>query len=511
MRRTPPAFAASNNNSGNSMIRNGKDIANGTVISTQVCVIGSGPAGITAAWHLQKAGVKVTLIEGSRDFRGRAMSASWPDKVLLYNGTADGLFATNEPDFLIQPYADNQNGAWERERIFGGTSWHWAQTRPLDPITFESRPGFPGWPISRQELDPYYQQAATFCVLYSDDFSAEYWANLLGAKVPNLAGFEAAMYQFVGPSYRVFSTRTFGDGITIGQSAADVILNASLLDIDHDQGVVRSLTVASMNDRSQKDTEFTIKADVYVLACGAVANARQLLLSKAGNEHDQVGRYFMCHPLSRDAVISASGYLCDDEKSLMDGKWFAGSRAGNPWSDQNGVTLTGRFSPNAEKQLELGIGSCWFWDGDGQYYFEMAPNPDSRVTLADTRDPVFGQQQTHITWQLGQRDADTYNKTTKLFEASVGACGGTTSFPDWATVKSQLEVNGHHIGTTRMSADPTQGVVDANLKVHSLANLYVAGSSVFPSTGISNPTFTIIALAIRLADHLTGVMGRRPA
>ena len=82
------------------MIRNGKDIANGTVISTQVCVIGSGPAGITAAWHLQAAGLKVTLIEGSRDFQGN-LPASWPDKKLLYNGTADGLFATNEPNFLI--------------------------------------------------------------------------------------------------------------------------------------------------------------------------------------------------------------------------------------------------------------------------------------------------------------------------------------------------------------------------------------------------------------------------
>ena len=63
------------------MIRDGRDIANGTVISTQVCIIGSGPAGITAAWHLQKAGLKVTLIEGSRDYRaaGDNFQASWPD------------------------------------------------------------------------------------------------------------------------------------------------------------------------------------------------------------------------------------------------------------------------------------------------------------------------------------------------------------------------------------------------------------------------------------------------
>ncbi|HEY1137759.1 MAG TPA: GMC family oxidoreductase [Xanthomonadaceae bacterium] len=75
----------------------------------------------------------------------------------------------------------------------------------------------------------------------------------------------------------------------------------------------------------------------------------------------------------------------------------------------------------------------------------------------------------------------------------------------------QLTVNGHHIGTTRMSTDPAGGVVNADLKVHSLDNLYVAGSSVFPSAGISNPTFTIITLSIRLADHLAARFGKTAA
>lgn len=491
------------------MIRNGKDIANGTVISADVCIVGTGPAGVTAAWHLQKAGLKVTLIEGSRDFDNN-VPASWPDKVKLYNGTADGLFAANEPQFLIRPYAGNTNPS-ERERIYGGTSTHWGgQSRPLDPITFEKRPGFPGWPISRADLDPYYSKAAIFCKLYSDNFTAEYWANVLGADVPRLPGFDTEMYQFIGPNYLNFATRTF-DGITIGESAVDVILNASLLNIDQAQGAVSSLTVASMNDQSQKATTFAIKAGVYVLACGAVANAQQLLLSNAGNEHDQVGRYFMCHPLSQYGVITAYNYLTAGELRLMNGQTQVGARDDNPWVDPNGVTVTGRFSPNAEQQVKLGIGSCWFWAGGGQYYFEMAPNPDSRVALADTRDPVFNQQQTHITWALGPRDEDTYNQTTQLFKAAVNARKGTVYFPDWASVKSQLVVNGHHIGTTRMSSDPTQGVVDANLKVHSLANLYVAGASVFASAGISNPTFTIITLSIRLAEHLSGKLSGRSA
>jgi choline dehydrogenase-like flavoprotein len=139
----------------------------------------------------------------------------------------------------------------------------------------------------------------------------------------------------------------------------------------------------------------------------------------------------------------------------------------------------------------------------------MTPNPDSRVTLADTLDPVFGQPQTHITWQLSPNDEATYNKSTQLFKAALKKHPkADPTFLSWDNVQSHLTINGHHIGTTRMSADPTQGVVDANLKVHSLLNLYVAGSSVFPSTGISNPTFTIITLSIRLAEHLSGVLGK---
>ena len=78
------------------MIIDGRTIPNGTQKSTQVCIIGSGPAGITAAWQLQKAGIKVILIEGSRVYN--TVSESWPDKVLLYNGVSDGLFKPNEPE-----------------------------------------------------------------------------------------------------------------------------------------------------------------------------------------------------------------------------------------------------------------------------------------------------------------------------------------------------------------------------------------------------------------------------
>ena len=488
------------------MVRNGRDIASGSEVSAQVCIIGSGPAGITAAWHLQKAGFKAVLIEGSRDY-GTQWKDSWPDKTRLYGGQAVGLFASNEPEFLILPYGGNQNSAWERERVFGGTSVHWGgQSRPLDPIDFEARPGFPGWPVNRADLDPWYAAAASFCNLHGDDFSADYWAGVLGAEVPKLQDFDVCMYQFMGGDYLNFATRTFPGGSTIGDSPVDIILNASLLGIEHQQGSVRRLRVASMDDGASPKpaTEFTVRADTYVLACGAVANAHALLVSDAGNEHDQVGRYFMCHPLSDPGVVQVSGsYLDPAESRLMGGQTPTGE-----WRDANGVRVNARFTPDAEAALRLGIGRCWFWANYSQYYFEMSPNPDSRITLASSFDPVFGQAQARIDWQLSPRDQTTYEQTTKLFSDAVGQRGGQVYAASWDAVQPTLVVNGHHIGTTRMSSDPADGVVDANLKVHGLDNLHVAGSSVFRTTGVSNPTFTIIALSIRLADHLRQTLGK---
>lgn len=133
----------------------------------------------------------------------------------------------------------------------------------------------------------------------------------------------------------------------------------------------------------------------------------------------------------------------------------------------------------------------------------MTPNPNSRVSLADSSDTVFHQKQSKITWELTEADEQIYKKSAQLFKEAVDNLGGDIDITPWEYVKNQLVINGHHIGTTRMSDKPEEGVVDPNLKVHSLDNLYVAGASVFPTAAISNPTFTIIALSIRLADHLS--------
>ena len=494
------------------MISNGKDIT--TPQKAQVCVIGSGPAGITAAWELSKAGLDVILLDGGRQLdysRGGYFMKSWPDKVKLYNGVADGNFSKNESDFLILPYVGHTYPTRERERVYGGTSTHWGgQSRPLDPIVFEKRPGFPGWPITREDLDPYYAKAVTLNHLYGDygtngtNFTAEFWVSEIQkqgqqAAVPHLENFNAEMYQFMGTQWLNFATRPF-DGKAIGDSSVRVIVNATLLNIVEQGGSVRGLKVASMNDdqqNPQKATEFTVTADVYILACGAVANARQLLLSGVGN--NLVGHYFMCHPLSQSSIIETTQtYLSAAENNLMNGGDWS-----DPTNNINGIT--GRFIANADTARSNGIGRCWFWANNqfdsAPMYFEMAPNYDSYVALDNTPDPVFGQPQTHIHWAFSALDKKTYETNCSLFKQ---ATNGAISHPSWESQADQWTVNGHHIGTTRMSAStaPTEGVVDQNLKVHGVDNLYIGGASVFASAGISNPTMTIITLSIRLAEYV---------
>ncbi len=136
---------------------------------------------------------------------------------------------------------------------------------------------------------------------------------------------------------------------------------------------------------------------------------------------------------------------------------------------------------------------------------EPVPNPDSRITLGEERD-ALGQRIVHMDWRLSEADKRTFQRSEELLGIELGRSGV-------GRLRNSLELEGsewpdgllpgwHHMGTTRMHSDPRQGVVDAKCKVHGMANLYVAGSSVFPTYGYVNPTLTIVALAIRLADHV---------
>jgi choline dehydrogenase-like flavoprotein len=138
--------------------------------------------------------------------------------------------------------------------------------------------------------------------------------------------------------------------------------------------------------------------------------------------------------------------------------------------------------------------------------FEQRPNRDSRVLLDTVRD-AFGQRRIRMDWRLSDTDRRTATRALDIAAREFGRIGlGRTRIRvdvanggDWP---GEIKGSDHHSGTARMSATAKTGVVDKDCRVHSIGNLYVAGSAVFPTIGYANPTLTIVALALRLADHL---------
>jgi choline dehydrogenase-like flavoprotein len=145
---------------------------------------------------------------------------------------------------------------------------------------------------------------------------------------------------------------------------------------------------------------------------------------------------------------------------------------------------------------------------------ETTPNPASRVTLGEERD-ALGMPRVRVDWRINSGDRRGLGRLYEVMRQELARLGLGRLVEDPAVDSDGWPVSFssgmHHMGTTRMHDDPQQGVVDANCRVHDLANLYVAGGSVFPTGGIANPTLTIVALALRLADHLKqtdGAAGR---
>jgi choline dehydrogenase-like flavoprotein len=138
---------------------------------------------------------------------------------------------------------------------------------------------------------------------------------------------------------------------------------------------------------------------------------------------------------------------------------------------------------------------------------EQAPDPDSRILLADDRD-VLGLRRAKADWRIGELERRTAAAITRLIGAEFARLDiGRIKLEPWVQdehmpLADALTETYHYIGTTRMADDPRQGVTDRNCAVHGMRNLFVAGSSVFPTAGQANPTLTIVALALRLADHL---------
>lgn len=142
---------------------------------------------------------------------------------------------------------------------------------------------------------------------------------------------------------------------------------------------------------------------------------------------------------------------------------------------------------------------------------EQAPDPDSRVTLGESRDR-HGQRRLRVDWRMNALDQTSIATSLRFMRDRMEASGcGTIAFDDAAleeAVAASVPVGGHHIGGARSGATSRTGVVDENLRVHGVDNLYVASAACFPTSSHANPTLTLVALSLRIADHLKSLLAK---
>lgn len=451
--------------------------------TTELAIVGAGPAGLVLARELSEF-TPVLLIESGG-------VAPDPQVAALQEGESTGI------DYPLTE---------TRSRGFGGSSSLWAgYCAQFDPHDFAPRPWVAdsGWPFGAEELTPYYSRAAKLLNLGHADFDARAITARAGSRLP-LDGRQLAptLWRFGTPIQRFgesFQT-DFASSSTITTlthaTVADIRLGAGL---DH----VAELEIRTLNGRRGH-----IRPAMVVLACGGLEtprillNANRQLACGLGNGHDLVGRYFMEHP-----------HFTIDAFELLQPDAFADWTARGCGDD--GLEYLSCLGLNGEAQQQLGVLNARLHlyrtpamaeDAAPRagLFMEQAPNPNSRVTLSEQAD-ALGNRRLRLHWRLSELDRLSFVRTAQALAATFERKGRGRA-PGPSPVAPPPLYSNHHLGTTRMAESRHKGVVDPNSKVHGIRNLYISGGSVFPTVSWANPTFTLMALTYRLADHLQSLL-----
>jgi choline dehydrogenase-like flavoprotein len=283
---------------------------------------------------------------------------------------------------------------------------------------------------------------------------------------------------------------------------------------------------------SADGSELHIEAQHYILAAGAIENARMLLLN-AGDQKTNitvnegiVGRYFQehFHVLAGKVRITDArkwrDYLWAAPRPLLEYQ-FLRTLVLNDEVQCRERLLNTSFEISAKtlnmRELVKAVNANGPIDADIFVRAEQAPNPESRVTLSDKTDKL-GRRRANLRWQTVDQDWDSIIRSVSIVTSEMRSKWRVETkmlidrdWPwPWAPTPPDQGTwstwGYHHMGTTRMADDDALGVVDSNCRVHGMSNLFVTGSSVFPTSGFANPTFTIVTMAIRLAEHLTSIL-----
>lgn len=455
------------------------------------CVIGTGPAGITVARKLARSGKKIALLEGGTE----TYTLESQD---LYRGKVIG-----DKYFTLES---------ARLRYFGGTSNHWGgMCRPLDAHDFEAKGLFSktAWPINKTDLDKYLTEAS----------------HILGLN----ERMDDEVFEESGLIRQYFS---FSEGpVRFAQKYTDELFSSNNISVFFDANVTSFITngdsVSSVEIYNKTGEAINLKANTFVLATGGIENSRVLLwANKKTNgllikNPESLGKYWMEHPTFTVGQAILSGELATN--SGVKDVFFSPTK--RTIKEQKILNCSLRFEPvnysGAKKIIsnlacvapELGIEIMSLLDKHLicgallRASWEQEPVPENRIELSDDLDSV-GMPRVNLYWKKNETDLRTVQKTVEVFGKYLAKKNlGRIRFDDWVLGKSDYpdddELAGyHHMGGTRMASNPKEGIVDSNCKVHGQKNLYIAGSSIFPSGGCANSTLTIVQLAIRLGEHL---------
>lgn len=531
------------------MIENTADLKDGQVVPADICVIGSGPAAFALALQFvdgvpEDRPLKVVMLESQMQTPNieRAIAAGQGTdcdaQALFYPGVLAGLLPGRSDNYLCC-------GFWAgRLRQYGGTSNHWGGWDwPLQPHDLGGRPFHRGtaWPGGFDEiLETYYRRVfeSVMRLNFFEFDDPQFWIdtfpdlNLAQMSLPPGSPLRTRVLQFNPVRFN----EAFGHQITESKHV-DLYFNANALQLETvAEGASKRATrleVGSLTEDCKPGKTWFVEAPSFVVCTGGIESTRFLLLNGIGDQGGQLGRTFMDNPyMSPGATFSLTSKLPSGVQTF----YFSPQSlaAGPPWHSTfiAGLVPTDEYLRDHPElgDFRLLVGSQG--SSTGLYVnTEPQPDPDSRITLAEPSEmqpDVFGQRRVKVDWEtltVDGHNADTetlratFDTAREVLQEELGFISDFTvrepdyeskPWPEWNKSDSSgflVHPGLHPQGSTRMSTDPAEGVVDPDLRVHDTANVYVSASSVFPTVGYQNPTFTVCALSVRLADHFIAAAG----
>jgi GMC oxidoreductase/Pyridine nucleotide-disulphide oxidoreductase len=538
-------------------------------ITSDIAIVGSGPAGIVLALELAKAGFEVVLIESGRLNFSEAIQ-----------------------DLGRASYRDPQRHASMSEctrRQLGGASIIWGgRCLPYDPVDFDRRDYIPhsDWPIEYADIAGYFQRACDYFFCGKSAFEIEQIPSIEQKSiVPGLPDAEVltstlerwSLPTNFGKEYFNELKQSYRIELVYGLTCTEILTNET------------GDRVELLHAKTLGGKKIEVKCQKYVLAGGGLNTTRLLMTSDRqhpggiGNHSGLLGRFYMGH-LSGDIAVAhfttppqqtMFGFDRDTDNIYLRRRfsftreflheqqlsntvaWLGSPKFGDP-SHQNGILSAAYLALNmpilknylTSKTMRMGaigtegqrierahlrnvckdfqqtisflprfgynryiakrkIPALFVYSAANEYplhyHSEQIPNLDSTVSLSDERDKL-GMLRLKIDLQFAQADIDSVVRAHQhwdrhLRKHNCGYLKYLTADPA-ASVWEQAGDGFHQIGTTRMSAEPSRGVVGTDARVHGIDNLFVASSSIFVTSGQANSTLTIVAFALRLADHL---------